>query len=739
MKSSFAFLRLFVLPALVCVTVAWLLSLAGWMAGVENITLDLRTRFRARFQAPPDQRLLVAGIDDYGQQADVFGRWPWPRKLHGQMIALAANEGAAVVAWDIMFIEEDTADLMNDATLGRYAGAAMNNGTDVVFAAVTSERLTNPVPDGQTVKTVPLTNVEGDIRLLDGDNSMEAPMAALQTLAYFGFVDSPIDPRDGMRRAVPLVVRVGDKVYAGLSLQTLIRYWKVNEAKVRVRLGDAVYVPTFDGECRIPIDQHGRYFVNYRFGEQTANIGSYAKMLWRLTDARVGEAKDADIVNLKGKIVLVGQNSTGLTDNGPTPFGGSTPLVLVHANIIDNILNSDFARRASTLSVGLAAVLVGLVSAWGLRNQKLAVRAACALGVPALYLLAATWAWISHSIWLPVVWPILGFGALQVHGIAVKLIAEQRAKEQIKGMFGTYVSPMVVNRMVESGETPRLGGHVENITAYFSDIEGFSTFSEVLPADRLVELLNEYLTACTDILQEEGGTLDKYIGDAVVVMFGAPIKLPDHQYRACVAAMRVQKKIGELRAKWRAEGDKWPELVWRMRSRIGLNSGNCVIGNMGSRVRFNYTMMGDDVNLAARMESGAKKWGVYSMCTEATKAACEQHGGDRVVFRSLGKIMVMGRSQGVPCYEVVGLKEDVTAETHQCVALFEAGLARYLSRDWAGALDLLAQSEALERHGPGREAGGATNPSRVFIDLVHEAQVTPPAADWDGVQVMKEK
>jgi adenylate cyclase len=323
--------------------------------------------------------------------------------------------------------------------------------------------------------------------------------------------------------------------------------------------------------------------------------------------------------------------------------------------------------------------------------------------------------------------------------ISRRLLAEQRAKAQIKGMFGTYVSPALVNRMVESGESPQLGGHEDEITAYFSDIQGFSTFSEKLPPDRLVELMNEYLTACTDIVQEEGGTLDKYIGDAVVAMFGAPIGLPDHAFRACVATQRVQKKLLELRVKWQSEGDKWPAIVWRMQSRIGLNSGNCIIGNMGSRTRFNYTMMGDNVNLAARMESQAKSWGVYTMCADATKLACEQHGGDRVVFRPLGQIVVMGRSRPVPFHEIVGLKEDVTPETLECLRLFAEGLARYYARDWDGAVALFERSQLLEPNIPGKTPGVSSNPSLVFADLARAYREHPPAEGWDGVHVAKSK
>src|SRR5581483_9974705 len=208
-------------------------------------------------------------------------------------------------------------------------------------------------------------------------------------------------------------------------------------------------------------------------------------------------------------------------------------------------------------------------------------------------------------------------------------------------------SPQLVDRMVRAGEMPRLGGHQEVITAYFSDIQGFSGFSEILPPDRLV------------------------------AMFGAPIALPDDAYRACVATQRVQQKLGELREKWHGEGERWPEIVWKMQTRIGLNSGPAIIGNMGSRTRFNNTMMGDNVNLAARMESGAKSWGVYAMASEATRLACVEHGGDRVVFRALGRIQVMGRAQPVPVYEIVGLRETAAAATHECIAIFERGLERY--------------------------------------------------------------
>jgi adenylate cyclase len=359
--------------------------------------------------------------------------------------------------------------------------------------------------------------------------------------------------------------------------------------------------------------------------------------------------------------------------------------------------------------------------------------------VPLVYLAFGFLAWINGSWVVPIVGPVAAFGVLQVFSIGQRVIAEQRQKEQIKGMFGAYLAPALITRMIDSGQMPQLGGHEEEITAYFSDIQGYSTFSEKLPPHRLVELLNEYLTACTDIVQEEGGSLDKYIGDAVVAMFGAPIALKDHAYRSCVAAVRVQQKLDELRARWDAMGDEWPDGVRRMRSRIGLHTGSAIIGNMGSRTRFNYTMTGDNVNLAARMESGAKSWGTYIMATEATKLACETHGGDRVVFRPLGRIVVKGRTLGVPIYEVAGLKEFVTPQTRECIGLFTAGLEKYYARDWDGALRLFGQSRELEFNVPGKSPGVSNNPSLVYLEIAEHYKLEPPPENWDGVYVMKEK
>lgn len=721
-------LREYFFPAALCIGVAFGLSATPWLQHLENIALDNITRLRVQFQDPPDPRVMTIGIDD--DSLRVWGRWPWTRDVHGQFMYSISFGKPALVAWDILFTEPTDRDEIIKA------GAAKLGGR-VVFAAYTSPDDPEQ-PPAVPSSNRPLLNIEGNLDALPAAEFALRPVPALQDVGLTAFCDTP-PGSDGVRRHVPMLQRVNGLVYPSLSLQTLMLFGQVPAHQVRVVLGDAIYLEGDTFRRRIPIDYEGRYLVNYRYDAKDANALSYGALTIGYTEHHVQQKPRADLPSVEDKILLVGQLATGLSDNGLTPFGAETPLVLVHANALDNILREDYVRRGSDWPVLIGALLLGIAGLVCYPKRLLSQQALFGLGVPAAYLAFAFFLWVRWNLWLPLLWPVIGFGGLQIFMIVRQLVREQRAKMHIKGMFGTYVSPELVNRMIESGESPRLGGHEENITAYFSDIQAFSTFSEQLPPDRLVELMNEYLTACTDIVLEEGGSLDKYIGDAVVMMFGALNPIPDHALRACIASQRVQLKLAELRAKWKSEGDRWPPIVHGMQTRIGLNSGPAIVGNMGSRTRFNYTMMGDNVNLGARMESGAKTWGVFSMCTEATRDACVRDGGDRVVFRALGRVVVKGRNAAVPFFEIVGLKENVTEQTRECVRLFEAGLARYYERDWDAALELFTRSQELEPNQPETMPGVRTNPSRVYIGIVGLYKVAPPPASWEGEYIMTAK
>jgi adenylate cyclase len=292
--------------------------------------------------------------------------------------------------------------------------------------------------------------------------------------------------------------------------------------------------------------------------------------------------------------------------------------------------------------------------------------------------------------------------------------------------------------MIESGNEPKLGGDQVYMTAFFCDIQSFSTFSEQLSAEKLVQLINEYLSAMTHILTEHGGTLDKYIGDAIVAFFGAPVAQENHAYKACVVSQLMQLELEKLRKKWENEGNKWPEIVHHMRNRIGINTGQMVTGNMGSESRFNYTMMGDNVNLAARCESGAKQYGVYTMVTGETKHEAEK-SGDNCVFRYLDRIVVKGRSRPVDVYEIMALKEHLTEKQHDCKQKFEAGIEAYQQQKWGRATRLFSESFELERFVPDTQSFIHTNPSLVYLNRCKKMKEKPPGKDWNGVYVMASK
>ncbi len=339
---------------------------------------------------------------------------------------------------------------------------------------------------------------------------------------------------------------------------------------------------------------------------------------------------------------------------------------------------------------------------------------------------------IGGSLYVPVVAGIASIALTYGSNVIYRFILEQRDKHFLKETFGTYISPELIDQMYEEKQMPSLGGESGIRTAYFTDIASFSAFSEVLSASKLVELLNEYLTAMTDILLEYDGTLDKYEGDAIVAFFGAPIFFEDHAHRAGVVAIKMQEALGQLRQTWADQGDKWPEVVSQMRMRIGINTGDIVTGNMGSRTRMNYTMMGDVVNTAARLEASAKQYGIYIQTTMPT---LEMAGPDKFEWRQIDKVRVMGKTASVEAVEIMALKGELPDELLRLKDIFHAGLELYRAQEWDAATAKFQESDALEEVFPKRP----TTPSKVYIERCGHFKANPPGDDWDGVWVLTVK
>ncbi|MEX1049081.1 MAG: adenylate/guanylate cyclase domain-containing protein [Akkermansiaceae bacterium] len=729
------YLLLLIIPFSWC-----LLGHFGQLQFLENRLLDLRFRMRGEMSAP----LKIAYVDIDNEAIQAY-RWPWNHSRFSQLVeALFEHGQVKAVGFDILFSENARPDFgIKEQNEGRLLfGKSIHRHKHVVLAA-------NYVPGPgllQAKRQFPWV-FEG---ATDPDKNDAPELPAFPILGPSWGIPGLIDTYMGEARAAPVFADSPVGSFYPLSLRLALIHWGLTDEAL-VRFPDRMEVRKPDGGVltSIPLQRgqlvEANWFSRWISPENprcsVADIGRNLSLLEN-PDPQKKAVGRAFFEQFKDTIVLVGAVDPLLQDLGKTPFDEvPVPQVGFHGNLLKTFVSGNHLQRlpgwadhSLTFFLTISVVLFALMQR--LNEIRFKVLAMLLVG---LYIGTAFWLFMSNHLVIPLTAPI---GATVMTGaiaLGWQLVDEQRAKTRIKSLFGTYVSPQLVEQMVKTGESPHLGGVEGEITAYFSDIQGFSAFSELLPPNKLVELMNEYLTACTDVVLAQGGALDKYIGDAVVAMFGGLVPLQDHAYRACVASQLVQLRLAELREKWRREGEKWPAVVGQMQSRIGLNSGLATVGNMGSPARFNFTMMGDNVNLAARMESGAKLYGVLNMVAEATYLDCLKYGADHVVFRNLDRIRVKGRSEPVSIFEVVGLRDQVTDRTHECLATFADGLARYQAMDWDGAARCFRLSAHLEPNQPGVTPGMKSNPSLIMISRCLQLQTDPPQAGWSGVYVMESK
>jgi adenylate cyclase len=719
--------------------------LVEWLPMKQLDWLTERFRLQARERwamLPTSGDVWLLAIDE--KALAVHTQWPFDRSVHGQLMEWLGRHPKVrpgVMSWDFVFAEESF-DPGKDKL---FADPLASAGYPIVMGAFGDPAARGILSQGRRAphigKTRPLKASPEVIQALPDVVGLQIPIIPLLNVTNFALLDAKPDD-DGVIRRLPMVVRVGDQLFPGLVLGTLMAYWKIDD--VAVRPGDAlVLAPGTERERRIPIDAEGCYALNYRYElrENESSGGIEAISYQDVYESLAGWAPfEGDVVPLPvaGRILVVGQTATGLSDIGPSPLRSQSGKVLAHLNALENILRGDYLTRWPVWPGLIVMLSFGLWAAWLLDRTRLWYLVSIALFV--VLAVAATWvALISSNVMIPMAVPLVAFVLQQGAVAALKIREEQAQRDRIRRMFGSYVSPELVRRMVDARAEPQLGGHDDEITAFFSDIQGFSAFSEVLPPADLVLLLNEYLGSMTDILQESGGALDKYIGDAIVAMFGGLVPLADHARRACEVTAKMQMRQAELREKWKAQGDRWPSLVHAMRTRIGLNSGVVVVGNMGSHHRFNYTMMGDAVNLAARCESGAKTFGAYSVATGATVSAAKASGCE-CVFRALDRIVVKGRREPVEIFEIVALSPAHLPEgAARCMELFAQGREHYLKQEWDQALRCFEEAAPFEPLQPGRDEGVESNPSLLMQARCRALKEKPPGAAWDGIYRMTTK
>ena len=477
----------------------------------------------------------------------------------------------------------------------------------------------------------------------------------------------------------------------------------------------------FGKPAQIPIGRRNRHIVTY-FGPKSKPFPYFS-----FYDIM----KDNINFPLEGKVFIVGSTSPALFDIKPAPHDRNYPAVEIHASILNSIFTDSYVRRLTERQDLLLVILVGLIAAIIAFLTKPLLGVLLVGGSLFAYAFGAYHIFDTSLIWVEMVRPMIAIVLTFIAVMVYRYVTEEKNRKFLQNTFKQYLSPELIDMMYTNKQMPQLGGDEGVRTAFFTDIAGFSTFSEKLESPtRLVELLNEYLSAMTDILLARYGTLDKYIGDAIVAFFGAPVHQPDHAAQACYTALDMQKKLGELRGKWRSEGDKWPEIVHNMQMRIGINTGAITTGNMGSAVRMNYTMMGDSVNLAARIESAAKKYGVYTMISNYTYDMVK----DKFEARKLDMITVVGKSEPVTVYELMERKGELTKELSGLLDIYNQGINYYYAREFDKALECFESASKLE---PDHNA--SVTPSSRFVEMCKIYIDNPPGDDWDGVNRLTSK
>ncbi|MBN1127712.1 MAG: CHASE2 domain-containing protein [Chitinispirillaceae bacterium] len=548
-----------------------------------------------------------------------------------------------------------------------------------------------------------------------------------ETVSHLTVQDlAPVRPGRRMLLFHPFSVRnragelvSGIPVLRGRTLRELcMAGWERIEA---MRAGSRM---DFGRSLRIPLIEGNRHIITY-FGPKakTFPLFSYYDILHNRVQ---GE--------LEGKIFLVGSTAPALFDIKAAPHDRNYPAVEIHASLMNSFLSETFVRRLTAwqdfLILLLMATLVGFLS---YLFKPLAGGMLTLCSIFGYFLVAMTLFGGDH-LWIEIARPVFAILLTFTMVMVYRYVTEEKDRLFLQNTFKQYLSPELIDMMYKQRQQPKLGGDEGIRTAFFTDIQGFSTFSEKLGSPtRLVELLNEYLSEMTAILLKHFGTLDKYEGDAIIAFFGAPMPMDDHAHQACLTALDMQEKLAALRARWKGEGDKWPQIVHEMRMRIGINTGPIVTGNMGSRVRMNYTMMGDSVNLAARLESAAKQYGVYTLVSHFThdmvKGAFE--------MRQLDKITVVGKSEPIVIYELLARKGMLNKEMQRLLALYDEGLNYFYNREWDSAIGVMEEADALE---PFRRITPKNlTPSKKIIGYCELYKEHPPVPEWDGVITLTSK
>jgi len=706
----------------------------GFITQVDNIIYD--ARLRLTMPGTVDDRIVILDIDEKSLAVPELGRWPWGRDRVAALVQkLFDKYGVVIIGFDVVFAEPDASSGLKvlerlakrefaaipqfSQTLNQLRPQLDNDGS---FAKVMKGRpvvlgyyfnsdedaresgaLPEPVlPAGAFAgRDIGFTSWRGY-----GGNLPEFQASAASAGHFNPFVDF-----DGVSRRVPLLAEHKGKYYEALSL-AMVRVL-LNNPKVEPGYASDKFVGKgysglewLDvGPLNIPVDETVSAFVPYR-----GKRGSFPYV--SLADVYFDKVPPE---KLKGKIALIGTSAPGLLDLRSTPVSSTYPGVEIHANMIAGMLDRTLKEKPSyMLGAEVALILLGGVALALIMPFLSPLRAVLLslLGI-VLYSGINVGVWSGAGMILPLATALLMTVALFTINMAYGYFIESRSKRQFTELFGQYVPPELVDKMAQDPEKYSMEGKRETLTVLFSDVRGFTTISESLEPAELAQFINEYLTSMSLVIRNNRGTLDKYIGDAIMAFWGAPVADSEHARQGVIAGLLMQEELKNLQRQFKERG--WPEI----KIGIGVNSGDMTVGDMGSKVRKAYTVMGDAVNLGSRLEGITKQYGVGILVGQETRKLVAD-----VLFREIDKVRVKGKDEPIAIYEPIGIEGQIEKGRLEEVKLWHAALKLYRAQQWDQAE---IQMLNLQRMNPDCHL------YEIYVGKIVDHRAHPPGDDWDGV------
>jgi adenylate cyclase len=698
---------------------------SGYFTVAELKTLDHRFQ---RYADPASARkdIVLIAIDE--ASLETFGRWPWPRDRHGYLVHYLKQAGAKAIVFDILFLEPDEAAEEFDAAFAEETRSAGNVYLPFLLQSATSPDLAAKV---STKAEIPVRSVFRDNRPARAQGAKLPIPSLADAAAGLGFINMFPD-QDGVTRRLPLLAgkplpdqsdasqlrKDGDARRYFTHLVTAV-------ARGLVGAQDATLHPRslqLDG-ATIPLTAAGDMVIDWHgtLEQKTFQTYSAGAVLRSFSEMQRGMRPFLDPALFQGKIVFVAGTAAGTYDLRVTPLSSYTPGVLIHMTALDNILQRRHMQKAPEWVFLVSTLGVCTATAWlfiMLKRQTL--KFSLIVAVAGAYYGAAIYAFIAKGLWVELAFPEGGLAVTFAVAATVEYLTEGRQRRLLRSVFDRYMAPDVVDEIMRHPQEITLGGEKKELTVLFSDIAGFTTISESLRPEDLVEFLNRYLSAMTDVILQHRGNVNKYLGDGIMAIFGAPRGDPAHATLACYTALESQRTLARLRELWKSEGH--PEIF----ARIGINTGDLVVGNMGSQARMEYTAMGDSVNLASRLEGANKFYDTQILLGRRTYELARHD----IEAREVDLLRVKGKNEPVVVYELLARKGELDSIKARLIERYLQGLADYKARNFAQA-------------GHGFEAAleldPKDGPSRVYLTRTQQFLASPPAINWDGVYELRSK